>query len=123
MNSVKEWIEKANRDLKLAKLAMENDIYDYALFHCQQAVEKYLKAFLVKNNKPFRKKHDIFYLIDLCTNIDEEFKSLLDLRLEILDRGIEVRYPSTFYPDEELVEEAIEIAEKVKDFVLKKLES
>ncbi len=68
--SSEEWVEKADRDLKLAKLAMENDILDYALFHAQQAVEKYLKSFLVKNKTDFRKKHDIFYLLGMCIDID-----------------------------------------------------
>ena len=43
----KKWLEKADKDLRLAKkeFKTEDPIYDYILFHCQQAVEKYLKAF------------------------------------------------------------------------------
>ncbi len=118
----KEWVEKADRDLKLAKLAMENDILDYALFHAQQAVEKYLKSFLVKNKVNFRKKHDIFYLLGLCIDIDKDFSKLLQFDLEIFESAIAVRYPSDFYPDINTVKRAIAIAENVRDFVLKKLE-
>jgi len=52
--SYKDWIDKGNRDLKLAKLSLENNILDYALFHAQQAAEKYLKSFLVHKNISFR---------------------------------------------------------------------
>ncbi len=54
--SSQEWMEKGDRDLRLAKLALEDGIHDYALFHAQQAVEKYLKAYLVSKDKPFRKR-------------------------------------------------------------------
>jgi len=116
--SFEGWMEKANRDLKLAKLAMENDILDYALFHAQQAVEKYLKSFLVKNKINFKKKHDIFYLLGLCMDIDKDFSKLLQLDLEIFEQAVAVRYPSDFYPDVDTVKTAIRIAENVRDFIL-----
>ena len=40
------WIKKADRDIISARKLFESEIYDYSLFHSQQAVEKYLKAFL-----------------------------------------------------------------------------
>jgi len=119
--SSEEWVEKADRDLKLAKLAMENDILDYALFHAQQAVEKYLKSFLIKNKTDFRKKHDLFYLLGMCIDIDGEFRKLLELGLEIFENAVAIRYPSDFYPEHTTIEEAIKIAETVREFVLKKL--
>jgi len=50
-----EQIEKACRDMMAAEKLLEAKIYDYALFHSQQAVEKHLKAFLTFYNKPFGK--------------------------------------------------------------------
>ncbi len=46
---VKEWLQKADPDIRLAEfLLTENTPFlDAAAFHCQQAVEKYLKAFLI----------------------------------------------------------------------------
>jgi len=119
--SSEKWVEKADRDLKLAKLAMENDILDYALFHAQQAVEKYLKSFLVKNKADFRKRHDLFYILGMCIDIDEEFRKLLELDLEIFENAIAVRYPSDFYPEHNTIKKAIKIAERVREFVRKKL--
>lgn len=45
-----EWIEKATRDLKSAKVLKQNDCgNDVVAFHCQQAIEKSLKGFLLKS--------------------------------------------------------------------------
>ena len=118
----RDWFDKGDRDLNLAKLSLKNDILDYSLFHAQQAAEKYLKSFLVCKNKYFKKKHDIFYLVSLCMEVDRDFEKLLELGLELFDRAIEVRYPTEYYPSERDVKEAIEIAEKVREFVLNKLE-
>ena len=45
---VLRWIVKADNDLKAVKymMAMEDAPLDVLSFHCQQAVEKYLKAYL-----------------------------------------------------------------------------
>lgn len=48
---VKAWIRKADNDLRNAELVINSCVddcpYDTVCFHCQQAVEKYLKAFLI----------------------------------------------------------------------------
>ena len=41
----KRWLEKAERDIIAAEKLLEAGIYDYSLFHSQQAIEKFLKAF------------------------------------------------------------------------------
>ncbi len=60
---VRGWLKKADRDIISAKKLFESEIYDYSLFHSQQAIEKYLKAFLTYHNKPFSKTHDITLLL------------------------------------------------------------
>ena len=51
---VSGWIAKATNDLAAArKLASDPDPYlDAAVFHCQQAAEKFLKASLVLHDGP-----------------------------------------------------------------------
>lgn len=72
---IKEWIIKAENDLKTAKyLIISNDpITDSSCFHCQQCVEKYLKAYLLINRRGIRKTHDIGELIEECIKIDNSF--------------------------------------------------
>ena len=53
---VKKWIEKADKDLLTAEreLSFADPITESICFHCQQAVEKYLKAYLVKHKNIFQ---------------------------------------------------------------------
>lgn len=123
---VKDWIAKAENDLKTAKdeLNTEEPATDTVCFHAQQCVEKYLKAYLVLNNKEFRRTHNIAELLSLCITIDPSFESLRNLRIhELTIYATELRYPEFFYTPS-LIEAkiAIEMAEKVKKFVKNKIE-
>ena len=52
---VKEWIEKAEEDFGFACISLEQtDYFAQVCFHFQQAVEKYLKAFIIAKNLKFR---------------------------------------------------------------------
>ncbi len=58
---VAEWLRKARRDLFMARLASENgmEVPDAWGFHCQQAVEKALKAFLQFHERDILRTHDL----------------------------------------------------------------
>jgi len=121
---IKKWILKAENDLKIAKDEMltENPATDAICFHAQQCVEKYLKAYLISKDKEISKTHDILFLIKQCLLIDNEFNYLLELNADSLTSyAVEIRYPEEFYfPSLEEAKEAIEICEKVKQFVINK---
>ena len=66
MAVVREWISKAENDLKNAAntLKMGEDCpTDTVCFHAQQCAEKYLKALLVWKGIPFPKTHNLPSLI------------------------------------------------------------
>ena len=65
----KDWIKKANEDLLVAKHII-NISPTNSTYHSQQAVEKYLKAFLIINNIEPPKTHNIYHLLRLCIDID-----------------------------------------------------
>lgn len=122
---VKNWLARANNDLKTAKDEMdtENPTTDTICFHAQQCVEKYLKAYLVLHQKHFRKIHNIAKLIELCKEIDSDFDKVYAFGADNLTvYAVEIRYEEEFYfPDVEETKEAIDIAEKVQKFVVEKL--
>ena len=65
---VREWVIKAEADLKTAShtLKLRQDCpTDTICFHAQQCVEKYLKALLVSQAIDFPKTHDIEALVAL----------------------------------------------------------
>ena len=46
-------------------------------FHCQQATEKYIKAYLVRHQVEFPKTHDIAKLLERVATIDASPASLM----------------------------------------------
>jgi HEPN domain-containing protein len=73
------WIEKAENDISTARYLAENMHpvpTEIVYFHCQQAAEKYLKAFLVYNDQEPPKTHDLIELAKLCSNYDSDFSLL-----------------------------------------------
>ena len=123
MNSYREWINKAEDDLKVVKDGLGKFANWIILFHAQQAIEKYLKAYLVFHNKKIEKTHDITYLINQCIKINSKFKKLLNYEIEIFEFAISSRYPSKENSlSNHIIKEASNIAEEIKNFVLEQLE-
>ncbi|PIV26463.1 MAG: DNA-binding protein [Anaerolineae bacterium CG03_land_8_20_14_0_80_58_20] len=91
-----EWISKAEGDYMVAKREMRarrDNNYDAVCFHCQQSVEKYLKAYLHKNGIDFPKTHNLIELHELCLPLDGSFEIQRDLLLELNQYGVRYRYP------------------------------
>jgi len=123
IDEVKRWLKKADVDLRISKELLDLNEEPWSItFHAQQAIEKYLKAYLVYKQVKFKKTHNILKLLDLCINEDKEFEKLKELDLEgFSEYATEFRYPSYSEPTLEEAEEAIRIAEKVRELVVKKL--
>ncbi|MFH1963298.1 MAG: HEPN domain-containing protein [bacterium] len=121
---IKEWIHKAKHDLGMAGLALENkpEYTDSICFHCQQTVEKYLKAYLVFLDIRFEKKHGLSYLLDLINEkekVSDEFYEMLE---NLEDYAVEIRYPDDWFePTLDEAKDVYEIAKKVEEFVLEKI--
>lgn len=121
---VKKWLIKANNDLKVAesllKLPERQLVTEAVCFHAQQAVEKFLKAFLITANIEFGRTHNLEYLLELCIRVDKDFKPVEIGHLTFY--AIEVRYPDEFYvPTKIEADASVKIASKVKEFILLKL--
>ena len=118
---VKEWVRKADHDLGMAELALENkpEYTDSICFHCQQTSEKYLKAYLVFLEVPFEKKHNLVYLLDLISGKNQLGDEFYEMVEKLDDYSVEIRYPDdSIEPSLEDAQGAIEIAKHVKEFVL-----
>lgn len=118
-DEIKQWIEKADHDLGSAKIIYLHlpDYFDTIAFHCQQAVEKYIKAILVFHKIEFLRSHDLVYLLDLLSQrikIDEiKFKKAFTLNTF----GVQIRYPNkTIKLTKEELETAIQISEEFRKF-------
>ena len=119
---VKQWLIKANEDLIVVNKLTEYEIIasSSVCFHCQQAVEKFLKAFLIANDIDVRKTHNIEYLLSECADIDTDFAEI-DPK-ELSDFGVDARYPGDMYvPDESETLEYKKLAFEVKGLVENKI--
>ena len=117
-------LKKAENDLKDAKILYNSNeaSAEGICFHCQQAVEKYLKAHLVYNNKEINKTHDISELLEDCKNVDNVFSKLEKLNIDdMTNYAVIVRYDDIIEPTREDAKEAISIAEQIKTFINEKI--
>ncbi|ATZ61018.2 MAG: HEPN domain-containing protein [Methanosarcinales archaeon Met12] len=113
---VKEWIERGKHDLEVAKILLaEEGYFDVVLFHLHQAVEKYLKGFLIHKGWELKKIHDLELLVTEAMSFDDVFQKYLDFGRKLTAFYYEGRYPPgpiTPYSKEE-VEKMIETAEEI----------
>jgi HEPN domain-containing protein len=124
MNSiVSEWVEKAEGDFQTAEREMrarKAPNYDAVCFHAQQCAEKYLKAFLIHRQIPFRPIHDLEVLLGLITPISADFEFTRDLLLLLNDYAVDIRYPSEFATKDE-ARAAVKAMRTVRAFLRQKL--
>lgn len=95
---IRAWLAKADNDLLSAARLIEIEpiILDNAGFFCQQASEKYLKAFLAYKEHDFKKTHSLEYLLQKCSEFDDDFDSI-DVK-DLLAFAVQIRYPDmTFH--------------------------
>ena len=120
---VQRWLKKARRDLIVAlnELSRSEPLTDIICFHAQQAAEKYLKAYLVWAEIDFPKTHVLEQLVLLAGQKDPGFLTLKDEVPLLTPYAVETRYPEFEEPLLEDAQEAVQVAEKVRDFVLQKL--
>lgn len=112
----KQWIAKAKNDLLNVdnNLKAEEIPFDTVCFHCQQAAEKLLKAYLVANGNSYPASHDLILILEkiLLLNVSAEVLRN-DLAL-LMPYAVEIRYPDDwFMPTEEDAKEAREAVSHV----------
>jgi HEPN domain-containing protein len=81
---IRSWLLKAAHDMETAKIVATQlpDYDDVIAFHCQQAIEKSLKGYLVYLDIEFKPVHDLGYLLNLTVTKDNS----MDLYFEDVDR-------------------------------------
>lgn len=87
-----DWFSAAKYDLLAAEtLASDSRLTHLAAFHCQQCLEKSIKAIIEENEKPAIKSHDLFRLqFAASIQLSENELNLLGIINEVYIDG---RYP------------------------------
>jgi HEPN domain-containing protein len=121
---VRQWLEKAEDDWRLShRLATDSESYPEATaFHAQQAVEKYLKAFLTWHQVEFPKTHDIKRLLRLASARDPSLTEELSDAADLTAYAVEYRYPGEYPPvTTDDAASAVVVADRVRDQIRKRL--
>lgn len=116
------WLTKAANDLKSARVLSSDPEgpLDTAIYHCQQAAEKAVKAFLVLKGITPGKTHDVRRLVVEAAALEGRFEELLSMAAELTPYAWEFRYPddlSETYPTREEFDEALQHAQTIFAFV------
>ena len=123
---VNQWLDKANQDLISASTLLKGEFtsFESAAFHAQQAVEKFIKALLVRHQVEFPKTHNISMLKSLVEKVDSKLARQLAPMETLTAYGVEYRYPGIYEPvSKKQGEEALGLANQARDLILAKLES
>jgi HEPN domain-containing protein len=118
------WLTKAQRDLRGAEidLAATPPLLDDVMFHCQQAVEKALKAYLFWHDEPFRKTHDLIEIGGQTVAIDATLSPLVKRAEPLTEYAWLFRYPGeAAEPTSDEARAALALAREVVDAVLARL--
>jgi HEPN domain-containing protein len=124
MAVVREWMAKAENDLKAAAhlLKIKDCPTDTVCFHAQQCVEKCIKALLISQGTDFRKIHDLGRLIVL---LPSRLRPSLDEKEQdkLTEYATVTRYPGNYEPISlGEAKQAVAIARRVRREVRKMLE-
>ena len=122
---VQAWLAKAQRDLKAAEilLAAPGELGEMVGFHCQQAVEKFVKAYLVRHQMEFPKTHELTFLRTLVSRRDERLADQLAFADWLTPFGVEIRYPGELPTvDRKTAERALADAQRRGRLILEALE-
>lgn len=120
------WLSRAHLDLRSAEHAVSapEPLREDAVFHCQQAVEKAMKALLTWHDVPFRRTHSLEELGRQCVAIDATLQALVDEAAPLSQYAWQFRYPGqTDPPTEQETDDALRIAHAAYAAVIDRLPS
>jgi HEPN domain-containing protein len=118
---VENWVLLADNDLYAAEIIFKDNypLTNIVAFHCQQAIEKYLKAYLIEKDVSLLKTHDLIRLNDMAKEIKD--LGIDEKKLTVINEVYgESRYPGELgllpggMPTDKQAKEFIEYANEIK---------
>jgi HEPN domain-containing protein len=121
---IQAWLLKSAHDLQTAQIVLSHlpDFDDTIAFHCQQSIEKALKAYLVYLDIEFKPVHDLGYLLNLVGTKDDSLDPYYDKVDRVSRFAVQIRYPEQVINlTKEQIREAIELAILIFELVQNKI--
>lgn len=115
-----DWLEFAAEDLHCADILISaKQCASAAGFHCQQAIEKGIKAYLLYETMSHVDGHNITWLCKSAAKHDEHFLIWLDKTVTLNRLYIETRYPADIPVnlDFDILRGILDMAKEVYDYI------
>jgi HEPN domain-containing protein len=118
IDDVKEWIEIADNDFDSAILLNEavRKHHEIICYHCSQAVEKYLKGYLVSMDIVPKKTHDLRFLNSLCIELNNNFENIITECAFLNKFANDIRYPHKYEIYESDVNLSMNAVKTIRNF-------
>ena len=115
-----DWLYHACLDIMSARtLASDSRLTKPVVFHCQQAIEKGLKAFLLYKHRKLFDGHNITWLCKQAAMTDRTFTQWIEKSTMLNRYYIETRYPADI-PEEigkDTAGDILKSAEEMMEFI------
>lgn len=119
-----EWISKADKDLDEAKFLFKyKRPLENVAFFLHQAIEEYLKAFLLSKGWELEKIHDLVRLVREACKYDNSFEKFIQNLERITDYYTESRYPIGYDIEFSVneIQQSLKLADSIGKLVKEKL--
>jgi HEPN domain-containing protein len=115
IEAVTEWFYLADADIDSAKLlkSYRPQHREIICYHCEQAVEKYLKGYLQSKDIMPPQIHDLEKVCALCSETDIRFDTIVKECIYLTQFATQLRYPHEIPITEYNVTKALADAETV----------
>jgi HEPN domain-containing protein len=112
-----DWFRIGERELKRAQNLLSLEDMEGAGFNIQQAIEKYLKGYLLSQGWELRRIHDLEVLLNEAIIYDPSFEEFRASCQIITHYYVAERYPFTVSSEltEEEIEESLAIAQRMSE--------
>ncbi|HZK75606.1 MAG TPA: HEPN domain-containing protein [Candidatus Kapabacteria bacterium] len=111
-----DWIRSAENDWLVIRneLRAEEKPWSMIAFHAEQAAEKYLKAFLIRNGERPLRTHDLEGLLKICARFDDSLAVFAEDCDALTEFAIDARYEDFIeYNSEPVARRAVAASERV----------
>jgi HEPN domain-containing protein len=118
------WLHRTSQDMRAAAhgLKAEPPLLGDVAFHCQQACEKALRAFLIWHGIPFRETHDLAEIGEACVELDSSLADLVKQAAPLSGYVWVYRYPGgPENPSPEETIDALNITHSLTQAIIERL--
>lgn len=116
-----DWFKIGAKELRRAENLLNLGDLEGAGFNIQQAVEKYLKGYLLLKGWKLRRIHELETLLNDVIDYEPSFEEFRQECLKITDYYVEDRYPFTVASElsEEEVRNSLQAAKRMVDKIIR----